>query len=155
MKINRAWKGVILVSILLALTIGAISTFSESPSNTTTITVYKTPTCGCCAKWVEHLREQGFQVTTHDKSDLTQIKTQYGVPRALASCHTAIVDGYVVEGHVPVDVVQRLLTERPKVHGITVPGMPMGSPGMEGDYTEPYDVLTFDSQGNTKIYTSH
>ncbi|MBI2485703.1 MAG: DUF411 domain-containing protein [Deltaproteobacteria bacterium] len=137
------------------LTLGGVSVYSEPQSSINTITVYKDPSCGCCSKWVDHLREHGYQVTAHDVSDMTKIKTKYGVPRALSSCHTAVVDGYVVEGHVPADVISRLLTERPKVVGITVPDMPMGSPGMEGPYSEPYDVLTFDSQGNTKVYTSH
>jgi len=93
-------------------------------------------------------------VTAYDISDLTPIKKKYGVPNALTACHTAIVDGYVVEGHVPADVILRLLKERPNVAGITVPGMPMGSPGMEGAYSESYDVLTFDQDGKTQVYTS-
>jgi hypothetical protein len=154
MKINRVWKGVILVAIVLALTIGAVSVFLKSQSNATTVTVYKNPSCGCCNKWLDHLREHGFQVTAHNTSNLTQIKVKYGVPHVLSSCHTAIVDGYVAEGHVPADIIQRLLKERPKVVGIAVPGMPIGSPGMEGDHGEPYDILTFDREGKAQVYTS-
>lgn len=116
------------------------------------VTVYKTPTCGCCTNWVEHLRENGFQVKTVDQPDLTQVKQQQGVPSALESCHTAVVEGYAVEGHVPADVIRKLLAERPAVEGIAVPGMPMGSPGMEGPYTEPYEVFTFDQTGPKDVY---
>ena len=151
---NRIWKVSTVYVAIVVLGLGTVSAFSKSPSDVTTIIVYKSPTCGCCTKWVNYLREQGFQVTSHDISDLTPIRKKYGVPNALSACHTAIVDGYVVEGHVPADVILRLLKERPKVVGITVPGMPMGSPGMEGKYSEPYDVLTFDQDGKTQVYTS-
>lgn len=119
-----------------------------------TVVVYKSPTCGCCNKWVDHMREHGFEVETHDTRDMGRVKAMVGVPGALSSCHTAIVDGYVVEGHVPADVVRRMLEERPEAVGITVPGMPMGSPGMEGPYTERYDILTFDEAGRTRVYES-
>ena len=151
---NRICKCFTVCIAIVVLGLWTVSALSQSPSDATTITVYKTPTCGCCTKWVNHLREQGFQVTAYDISDLTPIKMKYGVPNVLTACHTAIVDGYVVEGHVPADVILRLLKERPKVLGITVPGMPMGSPGMEGAYSEPYDVLTFDKDGKTQVYTS-
>lgn len=117
-----------------------------------TITVYKTPTCGCCTDWVDHLRENGFSVVAHDLDDLSPIKAELGIRRELASCHTAVVDGYVVEGHVPADLIARLLTERPAVTGIAVPGMPIGSPGMEGPYSQRYDVLTFDRDGRTTVF---
>jgi hypothetical protein len=116
------------------------------------ITVYKSATCGCCAKWNDHLRAAGFTVTNHDLPDVTAVKEQHGVPSALRSCHTALVGGYVVEGHVPSDVIKKLLRERPNVEGIAVPGMPMGSPGMEGSRNDPYDVLTFDRQGRTTVF---
>lgn len=118
------------------------------------MTVYKSATCGCCAKWIDHMRKHGFQVTVVDVSDVTAVKEQHGVPRALYSCHTAIVDGYVIEGHVPADVVLSFLEERPDDAGLAVPGMPMGSPGMEGDYKEPYDVIAFDRNGGGRIYAS-
>ncbi|MGQ0794124.1 MAG: DUF411 domain-containing protein [Deltaproteobacteria bacterium] len=146
-----------LVAILTVLGIGGISLFSPSKSDaSTTVVVYKTSTCGCCKKWVTHLEKNGFKTSVQDldTSSLNQIKSQYGVPSGLESCHTATVGGYVVEGHVPADVVKRLLEERPKVAGITVPDMPVGSPGMEGDYSEAYDILTFDAEGRTQIYTS-
>ena len=119
----------------------------------TPIEVYKTPTCGCCGKWVEHMKAQGFAPTVHDLPDLSAVRAKHGVPAHLQSCHTALVSGYLVEGHVPADVIRQLLKEKPKVAGITVPGMPMGSPGMEqGGMKDPYDVLTFDRAGNTKVF---
>jgi hypothetical protein len=117
------------------------------------ITVYKTPTCGCCKSWVEHLRKNGFEVKTIDQVDLTPIKRQQGVPEPLSSCHTAVVEGYTIEGHVPADVIRKLLKERPPVVGLAVPGMPMGSPGMEqGGQSDPYEVYTFDRSGPKGIY---
>lgn len=116
------------------------------------VKVYKTPTCGCCTKWVDHLRDEGFRVESVDLDDLTEIKREQGVPRGLASCHTAVVDGYAVEGHVPADVIRKLLSERPDVRGIAVPGMPMGSPGMEGPYKDEYEVFTFDENGPRDVY---
>jgi hypothetical protein len=118
----------------------------------TEITVYKTPTCGCCSKWIEHLEKNGFVVKAKDVPDLSALKRHYGVTQELASCHTGFVDGYVVEGHVPADLIAKLLKERPKVKGIAVPGMPMGSPGMEGPGSDRYDVVTFDSTGKTTVY---
>ena len=118
----------------------------------TEVVVYRSPTCGCCAKWADHLRHAGFSVTTKDVADLQSVKLSHGVEREFASCHTAVVDGYVVEGHVPADVVQRLLEERPAIVGLTVPGMPIGSPGMEGPNPEHYEILSFDRQGRTEVY---
>lgn len=124
------------------------------PAAAADIMVYKDAQCGCCGKWVEHLRANGFNVTTHNETRMDSIKSTHGVPTQLASCHTAIVDGYVVEGHVPSDAIKRLLRERPAVKGIAVPGMPAGSPGMEGPRAQPYDIMSFDSQGKTAIYES-
>ena len=125
-----------------------------SPAFAADVTVYKSPTCGCCGKWVMHMREKGFSVTVHNVADVNPIKAKQGLPRRLASCHTALVEGYVVEGHVPADAVQRLLAERPEIKGIAVPGMPAGSPGMEGDHSDPYDIVTFDENGKTGVYES-
>jgi hypothetical protein len=116
--------------------------------------VYKTPTCGCCAKWVDHLRAGGFTVEVHDMESVDPVKAELGVPGALASCHTARVGGYVFEGHVPADVIQRVLREKPQITGVAVPGMPMGSPGMEGSYKDPYDIVAFDGNGKTSVYES-
>ncbi|MCU7812820.1 MAG: DUF411 domain-containing protein [Candidatus Thiodiazotropha sp. (ex Notomyrtea botanica)] len=116
------------------------------------LVVYKSPTCGCCAAWISHMEQNGHQVKVHDRNDLPTIKRQFGVPEHLQSCHTAMVEGYVIEGHVPAEDVERLLKERPAVNGLTVPGMPMGSPGMEGHRKDPYDVLTFKRNGNTDVF---
>ncbi len=118
------------------------------------ITVFKSPTCGCCRQWVEHARAAGFQVVVHDTSDLEGVMTRYGVPPRLSSCHTAVVGGYVIEGHVPADVISRLLRERPNVAGLAVPGMPASAPGMDLPSPSRYDVLTFDHAGKTSVYAT-
>lgn len=118
------------------------------------VQVYKSPTCGCCKHWVGHLREHGYTVEVHNQRNMEPVKIEMGVPRHLQSCHTAKVGGYVVEGHVPADVIARLLKEKPPVNGIAVAGMPMGSPGMEGPRKDPYDVLTFKEKGQTTVYAS-
>jgi len=105
--------------------------------------VYKSPTCGCCGKWVEHMRKAGFVVETHDVQDVVAYKHQYGVPAELFTCHTAVVDGYIVEGHVPAEDVLKMLRERPEIKGIGVPGMPIGSPGMEGPDPDDYRTFAF------------
>jgi hypothetical protein len=120
-----------------------------------TVLMYKTATCGCCSGWVEHMRQAGFTVDARDlpnNTELMRVKVDAGVPGAMATCHTALVDGYVVEGHVPADQVKRLLAERPEVVGIAVPGMPVGSPGMEGPGAQPYRVLSFDRQGGSAVF---
>ena len=109
------------------------------------VQVYKTPTCGCCGQWVQHLRDNGFQVAVQDVPDTSVYRRKYGVPEALVSCHTAVVDGYGIEGHVPAQEIQRLLREHPKAKGLAVPGMPVGSPGMESTRSEPYSVMTQNS----------
>ena len=116
------------------------------------IIVYKQETCGCCNGWVEHMRAAGFQVDARNVRDLMTVKLDAGVPGPLVTCHTALVDGYVVEGHVPADQVKRMLAERPDVAGIGVPGMPIGSPGMEGPNPQPYDVVAFDHDGSMSVY---
>lgn len=121
------------------------------------VTVWKTPTCGCCNAWIAHLRSEGFRVDARNTPDLAPVKLQHGVPSGLGSCHTALVDGLVVEGHVPASDVKRLLAERPRgVRGIAVPGMPIGSPGMEvpGQPAQPYDVVAFGEGGQT-VFASH
>lgn len=117
------------------------------------IVVYKSPSCGCCVKWEEHLKASGFQVDSRPRPDMNPVKAEAEVPTELQSCHTAIVDGYVVEGHVPASSIKKLLAEKPAgVKGIAVPGMPIGSPGMEGPNPERYDVLTFSAAGETKVF---
>ena len=121
------------------------------------ITVYRTATCGCCAKWVDHLKEHGFTPTVHIVENTSVTPPGKGLPDTLRSCHSATVDGYSVEGHVPGDVVLKLLKERPKVRGIAVPGMPAGSPGMEvpSGEVEAYDTLLIGNDGATTVYSEH
>jgi hypothetical protein len=136
-------------------TIFAIAGVPASAATGPRIDVYKSPACGCCSKWAEHLQLNGFEVTTHEVNDLTAFRTKAGVPQRLASCHTALIEGYAVEGHVPAADIQRLIRERPKARGLSVPGMPRGSPGMEGPRADPYDVLLFSADGATRIYRSY
>jgi hypothetical protein len=118
------------------------------------VTVYKSPTCGCCGKWAEHMREAGFEVKSVDLNDMSMIKSMAGVPTDLVSCHTARVGRYVIEGHVPAEDVKRLLAEHPAVRGLSAPGMPQASPGMDHGDT-PYRVLSFDARGSTRVYAQH
>ena len=132
-----------------AATIGAQSNRIAKPS----ITVYKSSTCGCCMNWVDHMKGNGFNVTATDVPDIEVPKRAHGVPQSLESCHTGVIGGYVVEGHVPADVVQRMLREKPPIAGIAVPGMPIGSPGMEfGDQKSSYNIIAFDKAGKTSVY---
>jgi hypothetical protein len=126
-----------------------------APEEPLEVTIYKSPSCGCCSKWVRHMEEHGFSVEAHDVPDVAPIKIANAVPKHLASCHTAFVGGYIVEGHVPASDVARLLAERPPVAGLAVPGMPIGSPGMEGPDPEAYRVLSFDAEGRIRIFSSH
>jgi hypothetical protein len=122
------------------------------------IEVWKSATCRCCGNWVKHLEANGFAVTVHasDPSTLDRIKRQAGIGEKYASCHTAKIDGYVIEGHVPAPDIKRLVAERPDAVGLTVPGMPVGSPGMEqGSETEPYDVLMLKKDGTAEIFSRH
>lgn len=146
-------KTVCLVAALV--TRGAVVAAQEAaPHAPPAVTVYKNPSCGCCKQWIEHLRAAGLQVTTRDTSNLAAVRERYGVPRKLTACHTALVGGYVVEGHVPADVIQRLLRERPAIVGVAVPGMPAGSPGMESATPARYLIFTFEQDGKTAVYGS-
>jgi len=119
------------------------------------VTVYKDASCGCCRKWIEHMQSSGFTVDAHDSADMDAVKDHYGVPSDVRSCHTALVGSYVVEGHVPAADVDRMLKEQPKAAGLSVPGMVMGSPGMEGSMSKPYTVLAFQKTGATTTFASH
>lgn len=122
------------------------------------VEVWKDPDCGCCQDWVSHLEASGFQVKVHDSGN-TAARARLGVPKKLGSCHTAQVGGYAIEGHVPAGDIQRLLKERPKAVGLAVPGMPVGSPGMDGplygERKDPYDVLLILADGKTRVYQSY
>lgn len=116
------------------------------------IRVWKSPSCGCCKDWITHIEKAGFKATVEDVANVEPVKQRLGLPANLASCHTALVNGYVIEGHVPADLIQKLLREKPAVAGLAVPGMPMGSPGMEGGRKDPYDVVAFTRDGGTRVY---
>ena len=150
-----AWLLAFVTSAGLMTAAGAA--FGASHLSTPTIDVYKTPTCGCCSKWVDHLKTNGFAVHTIDVKSLDNVKARHRVPTDLGSCHTAIVAGYVIEGHVPAADIRRLLTGRPNIAGLAVPSMPLGSPGMEvsGKKPHPYRVLAFDRTGQTTVYASY
>jgi hypothetical protein len=141
----------------LALTSAAART---SPTDLETakkpvITVYKDPSCGCCKSWIEHLIKHGYRVDAKDSPNMPEIKRTLGVPNGLTACHTGMVNGYLIEGHVPAADIDRLLAQKPKIAGLAVPGMPMGSPGMEGGQAQRYQVLAFDKTGKTTLFASH
>jgi hypothetical protein len=123
----------------------------------TPITVYKSSTCGCCTKWVDHIRANGFAPTVHDHEEMEALKDEMGVPNGVRSCHTGIVDKYLIEGHVPASDIHRLLAERPKAAGLAVPGMASLTPGMapEGVKPKDFDVLSFQADGSTKLFSRH
>jgi hypothetical protein len=138
--------------VLASLAASACLTLTErlpAQSGLPTIAVSKDPNCGCCNGWLAHLRRAGFTVTTQDTQELPANKARLGVPDGLASCHTAEVNGYVIEGHVPADAIKRLLGEAPRTTSLAVPGMPIGSPGMEGGTPETYEVVLFGSEGQS------
>ena len=171
MRLDRWTAGVGSAALALAL-LGACSSgpSQEDPepgvhaAGTTTaksaaqlVTLYKNPSCACCAEWADHLRENGFQVEIKEAGwDLMQIKSEHGVAPQLASCHTALVGDYVLEGHVPADVIRTLLSEQPRIRGLAVPGMPAGVPGMPdaGPDRDPYEILAIQADGGTELYAT-
>jgi len=141
------------IAMISGLVLFALS--SRSQSSAPLISVFKTPTCSCCGKWVEHLKKSGFTVKVQEVNSTAAYQKQYRVPQGMGSCHTAVVDGYTIEGHVPAADIKRLLKDRPKLAGIAVPGMPLGSPGMEGARSDAYSVLGFDERGRASAYTQY
>ncbi len=135
------------------LLLAAASTFAAAGE---AITVYKSPSCGCCTEWVSHLKDNGFDVTVNETDNINAIKMEAGLTRELASCHTAFAGDYVIEGHVPASDIHKLLAEAPKAKGLAVPGMPVGSPGMEmGDRQDAYTVVLFNEQGQTQPFAQY
>ncbi|GAB4257424.1 MAG: DUF411 domain-containing protein [Methylomicrobium sp.] len=120
------------------------------------IVVYRSPTCGCCGKWIRHLQDEHFKVIDNVVNDMDSIKKKYGVPAELASCHTAIIGGYVIEGHVPAEDIDKLMSLKPDIMGIAVPGMPVGTPGMEmGGRKDSFKVIAFDKEQRRQIFSAH
>lgn len=138
------------LAAIASLTLVAIP--SPSQSSGPLVTVFKNPTCSCCGKWVEHFKTNGFTVKVQEVNDTAAYERQYRVPRAMVSCHTAVVNGYTIEGHVPAAEIKRLLNERPKAVGLALSGMPAGSPGMEAAHNEAYSVMLFDESGRSSVY---
>lgn len=150
-KLLAAW--LVAIGVVIVLT---TQTSAAATSDNLGITVYRDPSCSCCSGWMNYLTTQGFQPRNVLTSDMNALKQQYGVPNDLASCHTAEINGYVIEGHVPAEDIKRLIAEKIDVAGIAVPNMPIGTPGMEsGDVREPFSVFSFDKQGNTEVFNQY
>ena len=149
----------LVAAALAVLSMAGIAVVKAQNPAAPVVEVYKSPTCGCCSKWVDHMAEAGFKVRVTDLADhqLEELKKKSGVPPDVQSCHTAVVGGYVIEGHVPAADVKRLLAKAPALAGIAVPGMPVGSPGMEvpGARPHPYRVMAFDKQGATSVFATY
>jgi hypothetical protein len=154
-RVLARWAGVLVLASLTSAHAPSSSSHGSAAAGEK-VTVFKDPNCGCCQQWVEHLRKHGFEVAVRDTSDVSSAKRTGRVPEQLHSCHTAFVGGYVVEGHVPAADLQRMLREKPRIAGIAVGGMPVGSPGMEmGSRKDPYDVVAFDRDGTTRVFVRH
>ncbi|HKE92802.1 MAG TPA: DUF411 domain-containing protein [Povalibacter sp.] len=145
------------VSLLAVWTVACTRTGSTTPATGKLVVVHKSEGCGCCKLWVSHLEQAGFTVQVINEDNLAPIKERVGVPYGMGSCHTGEVEGYFVEGHVPASDIARLLRERPQAKGLTVPGMPAGSPGMEvaSGRVDPYDVLLVAKDGSTSVFAHH
>lgn len=144
------------LAIALLVNTGFIFAESKQAEESVDIAVNRSPTCSCCGKWVEHLKQNNFNVKDIVSDDVQAIKNKYGITQGLASCHTAIVDGYVVEGHVPANDIRMLLKNKPDIVGITVPGMPNGTPGMEmGGKKDAYEVISFDKKNQHHVFNSY
>ena len=149
MKIQIKYYSIVLVMVF---SFAINSAFSAEP----TITVWKSASCGCCQRWVDYLQDDGFEVTTHNVDDVVSIKQKLGFTNSeLYSCHTAKVGGYIIEGHVPASDIRRLLNERPKLMGLTAPGMPQMSPGMFSIEPKGYDVLQFNAEQEVSVFSSY
>jgi hypothetical protein len=142
-----------LTALTLAITLGLMLPGHSFADELKEATLYKNPECGCCGEYAKLLQQSGFDVQVVDTFDLPSVKREHSVPAALEGCHTTLVDGYVIEGHVPVDIVQRLLREKPAIKGISLPGMPPGSPGMMGEKTAPFTVYEI-SDEKDKVYAT-
>lgn len=145
-----------LLACLVLAACSSNSSISSTPADPPLMVVHKSPTCGCCQAWVDYIEKSGFTVETHDHEDMDSIKSELGLhDPSLKSCHTAVIDGYLIEGHVPVSDIKRLLEERPTALGLTAPGMPMLSPGMGSEDPQDYDVLLIDKENKSSVFSSY
>lgn len=147
--IMKRWFSRLSLGLLLA------ALFAPAALASNAFDVYSDPSCGCCGAWVTYMRAHGYTVTVHQDQSMAVVKARFHVPARAMSCHTALIDGYVVEGHVPVEDIRRLLAERPDAIGLAAPGMPMGSPGMEMGVPERYDVVLIGRDGSTRVFATH
>lgn len=128
----------------------------DSNQSNLEMTVYRSPSCGCCGSWIEQMQQHGFKINEIKTNDMDALKEQYNLPTELASCHTAMIDGYLMEGHIPADDIKRFLSQKPRLAGLTVPGMTIGTPGMEqGNKKQPFQVLAFDNQGKVAVFQDY
>lgn len=164
MRIKKNWSTCMLIVPIAALLVlgpalAADSVWDKSAekySGPKNITIYRDPGCGCCSKWIGHLKKHGFNVKDVKTREMATMKRKFNVPAHIASCHTAVINGYVIEGHVPADDIKRLLKTKPKTIGLSVPAMPVGTPGMEvPGKKDPFSVVSFDPSGKTKVYKKY
>jgi hypothetical protein len=163
LHLNRLTPAVLAVVVIAANVVAYAQPKAQSKATApkaaaaskTAVTVYKTPTCGCCGNWVQYMNAQGYACTVTNQADLSDVKAKYGVPANLQSCHTSLVGGYVIEGHVPVEDINRLLREKPAIAGLAAPGMPAASPGMDVPNSPGYDVIAFEKNGQQRVYARH
>ncbi|WP_252178108.1 DUF411 domain-containing protein [Endozoicomonas sp. 4G] len=146
-----------LKTLFLGTTVLMSSMLAQAEASFPTVDVYKIPACGCCTDWAKHMEEHGFKVRLHDVPSTAMFRAKGGIPTGMESCHTAFIGDYAFEGHIPAEDIIRLLTEKPEgVNGLTVPGMPMGSPGMDyGNSKEPYQVVSFTEDGKLSVFATH
>ena len=145
---------VVLIAPILYLASPALGQSQNTGSTLPAMTVYKNPSCGCCSKWIEHVERYGFTVKTYTTKNPDALKDRLGVPKNMRSCHVGVVGDYLFEGHVPADLIEKFLAEGPKADGLAVPGMVVGSPGMEGHNPQHYDVIAFTKDGRSSVYAS-
>ena len=153
MKIVSSVFAILVISVYVGFNLSNKNAVADTQMKD--ILVYKSPTCGCCKKWVQHLESEGFNVTTKNMSNMNPIKNEIGVKRQFQSCHTAKIGKYFIEGHVPAKDIKKLLKDKPDIKGLAVPGMPMGSPGMEGHRKDNYDVVAIDKSNEGTVYSSY
>lgn len=135
-----------------AALVGALTVHLSANAAAPVIEVYKSESCGCCSEWVKHLESNGFKVNAQNVANPSDYREKFGIPQELGSCHTGMVQGYALEGHVPASEIKKLLAEKPKAQGLAVPAMPLGSPGMEGPRKDPYDVMLVQGNGKHSVY---